>query len=125
MPASLGLQEVGTETVSDAGGTFQCKKLRIAEVHSECPPGCIKPIVSVRHFCHLTEIESLPPSRLQHQGWAAPFCLMYQTYSCARRSLIGRDLALAIPMELAEEFGWWSGSQPTTGFEQQHYLQSV
>lgn len=33
MPASVGLQEVGTETVSDAGGTFQCKKVRIAEVH--------------------------------------------------------------------------------------------
>ena len=28
-------------------------------------------------------------------------------------------LPLAIPMELAEEFGWWSGNQPTTGFEQQ------
>jgi hypothetical protein len=27
-------------------------------------------------------------------------------------------LPLAIPMELAEEFGWWSDSQPPTGFEQ-------
>lgn len=28
-------------------------------------------------------------------------------------------LPLAIPMELAEEFGWWSDNQPATGFEQQ------
>jgi len=28
-------------------------------------------------------------------------------------------LPLAIPMELAEEFRWWSGNQPATGFEQQ------
>ena len=33
MPASIALQEVGSETVSDAGGTFQCKKVQIAEVH--------------------------------------------------------------------------------------------
>ena len=33
MPASVGLEEVGTETMSDAGGTFQCKKVQIAEVH--------------------------------------------------------------------------------------------
>jgi predicted aspartyl protease len=33
MPASIGLQEIGRETVSDAGGTFQCKKVQIAEVH--------------------------------------------------------------------------------------------
>ena len=28
-------------------------------------------------------------------------------------------LPLAIPMELAEEFDWWSSSQPPTGFEHQ------
>jgi hypothetical protein len=28
-------------------------------------------------------------------------------------------LPLAIPMELAEEFRWWSENQPATGFEQQ------
>ena len=28
-------------------------------------------------------------------------------------------LPLAIPMELAEDFGWWSDSQPSAGFEQQ------
>jgi len=28
-------------------------------------------------------------------------------------------LPLTIPMELAEEFGWWSATQPVTGFEQQ------
>ena len=28
-------------------------------------------------------------------------------------------LPLAIPMELAEEFGWWSDNQPPSGFEQQ------
>ena len=33
MPASIDLQEVGRESVSDAGGTFQCKKVQIAEVH--------------------------------------------------------------------------------------------
>jgi hypothetical protein len=33
IPTSVGLQEVGTETMSDAGGTFHCKKVRIAEVH--------------------------------------------------------------------------------------------
>jgi hypothetical protein len=27
-------------------------------------------------------------------------------------------LPLSIPMELAEEFGWWSNSQPPAGFEQ-------
>lgn len=33
MPASVGLQELGRETVSDAGGTFDRKKVRIAEVY--------------------------------------------------------------------------------------------
>src|SRR5690349_14512178 len=28
-------------------------------------------------------------------------------------------LPLAIPMELAEEFGWWSDNQPSDGFEEQ------
>jgi hypothetical protein len=33
MPYSIGLQELGTETVSDAGGTFHRRKIRIAEVN--------------------------------------------------------------------------------------------
>ena len=33
MPASIGLQEIGREAVSDRGGTFQCKKVQIAAVH--------------------------------------------------------------------------------------------
>ena len=33
IPASIGLQEIGREAVSDRGGTFHCKKVQIAEVH--------------------------------------------------------------------------------------------
>jgi predicted aspartyl protease len=33
MPHSIGLQELETETVSDAGGTFRRRKVRIAEVN--------------------------------------------------------------------------------------------